>query len=185
MTYLEELTNTGLKRSESMADGISSMILQIRKERIKQSLIDLDTVGHRQVHIATIDGVMYYDDSRAESVNATWFTMENLVRPVIWIAGGNNQGNFSELKALARENVRAMICIGDNVNSLIDTFRRSVTDIYQANGIEEATKIASLVAQENDVVLFSPVCPSNEENFETRGNRFINAVKQLENEHCQ
>ena len=185
MTYLEDTTETRQKRTHTMATGLSSMVLQIRKESIKQSLSDFNTIGHRQEYIGTIDGVMYYDDSRAESVNATWFTMEKLVRPVIWIAGGNNQGNFSELKALARENVRAMICIGDNVNSLIDTFRRSVTDIYQANSIEEATKIASLVAPENAVVLFSPVCPSNEENFETRGNRFINAVKQLENEHCQ
>ena len=101
MNYLEELTNIGLRRSEGMAASISPMILQIRKERIKQSLIDLDTVGHRQDHIATIDGVMYYDDSRAESVNATWFTMENLVSPVVWIAGGDNQGNFGELKSAA------------------------------------------------------------------------------------
>ena len=185
MNYLEELTNTGVKRPEGMAAGISSMILQIRKERIKQSLIDMDTVGHRQDHVATIDGVMYYDDSRAESVNATWFTMENLVRPVVWIAGGNNQGDFDELKSAARKNVRAMVCIGNESEKLMETFNKSVADIYQAEDIEEATKIASLVAQEDDVVLFSPACPSNEETFEARGNRFINAVKQLENEHNQ
>ena len=185
MTYLEELTNTGLKRPEGMAAGISSMVLQIRKERIKQSLIDMDTVGHRQDHVATIEGVMYYDDSRAESVNATWFTMENLVRPVVWIAGGNNEGEFSELKTAARKNVRAMVCIGNNSSKLKDTFNKSVADIYHADSIEEATQIASVIAHENDVVLFSPACPSDEETFETRGNRFINAVKQLENEHHQ
>ena len=63
----------------------------------------------------------------------------------------------------------------------------TVTDIYQAENIEEATKMASLVAMTNDVVLFSPACPSDNksESFETRGNRFINAVRQLENEHHQ
>ena len=187
MNYLEELTNTGLRRSEGMAASISPMILQIRKERIKQSLIDLDTVGHRQDHIATIDGVMYYDDSRAESVNATWFTMENLVSPVVWIAGGDNQGNFGELKSAARKNVRAMICIGKDSKSLTKAFSKSVTDIYQAESIEEATKMAAIVAQKNDVVLFSPACHSDNQNesFETRGNRFIHAVRQLENEHRQ
>lgn len=185
MNYLEELTNTIQRKPEGMAANISSMILQIRKERIKQSLIDMDTVEHRQQLIATIDDVMYYDDSRAESVNATWFTMENLVRPVVWIAGGNNQGNFNELKAAAQKNVRAMICIGNGSKALIDTFRQTVTDIFHANSIEEATQIAALVAQKNDVVLFSPACPSDSENYETRGNKFINAVKQLENEHYQ
>ena len=78
-----------------------------------------------------------------------------------------------------------MVCIGDNSKKLMDTFHKSVTNIYHADTIEEATQIASILAQENDVVLFSPACPSNEETFETRGNRFINAVKQLENEHHQ
>lgn len=187
MTYLEELTNKVQRKPEGMAAGISSMVLQIRKERIKQSLFDMDTVGHRQEHVATIDGVMYYDDSRAESVNATWFTMENLVSPVVWIVGGDNQGNFSELKTIARNNVRALICIGPDSKKLVHTFRDTVTDIYQAENIEEATKMASLVAMTNDVVLFSPACPSDNKNesFETRGNRFINAVRQLENEHHQ
>ena len=71
MTYFEELTNTRLKRPSSMVAGISSKVLQIRKESIKQSLSDLNTIGHRQEYIATVNGVMYYDDSRAENVNAT------------------------------------------------------------------------------------------------------------------
>lgn len=187
MNYLEELTNTVQRKPEGMAASISSMVLQIRKERIKQSLFDMDTVGHRQEHIATIDGVMYYDDSRAESVNATWFTMENLVSPVVWIVGGNNSGNFSELKVAARNNVRALICLGSDSKKLVRTFRDTVTDIYQAESIEEATKMASLVALTNDVVLFSPACSSDDKNesYETRGNRFINAVRQLQNEHNQ
>ena len=66
MNYLEELNNTRLRQSNSMVASISSKILQIRKESIKQSLSDLNTIEHRQDYIATIDGVMYYDDSRAE-----------------------------------------------------------------------------------------------------------------------
>jgi len=187
MTYLEELTNKASRKSEGMAAGISSMVLQIRKERIKKSLFDMDTVGHRQEHIATIDGVMYYDDSRAESVNATWFTMENLVSPVVWIVGGDNHGNFNELKAAVRNSVRALICLGKDSKELVGAFRDTVTDIYQADSIEEATKMASIIAMANDVVLFSPACPSDDknENYEIRGNRFINAVRQLENEHNQ
>ena len=81
MTYIEEITNTSQRQANSMVASISSKVLQIRKESIKQSLSDLNTIGHRQEYVATLDGVMYYDDSRAENVNATWFTFENLIRP--------------------------------------------------------------------------------------------------------
>ena len=102
MFYFEELTNTRLKRPSSMVAGISSKILQIRKESIKQSLSDLNTIGHRQEYVATVEGVMYYDDSRAENVNATWFTFQNIVKPVIWIAGGNDRNSdFKDLKSIA------------------------------------------------------------------------------------
>ena len=67
MNYYEEITNTRFKTPTSMVDGISSKVLQIRKEHIKLSLSDLNTVDHRQEYITTIDGVMYYDDSRAET----------------------------------------------------------------------------------------------------------------------
>lgn len=67
MNYLERLTNTQNRKPENLAAGISSMILEIRKETIKQSLSDINTVGHRQDYVGTIDGVMYYDDSKAET----------------------------------------------------------------------------------------------------------------------
>ena len=68
MIYIEELTNTRQRQPQSMVASISSQILQIRKENIKQSLSDIGTICHRQDYIATVDGVMYYDDSRAESL---------------------------------------------------------------------------------------------------------------------
>ena len=188
MTYLEELTNTRLKKPRSMADGISSMILQIRKENIKQSLSDLDTMKHRQDYIATVDGVMYYDDSKAESVNATWFTFESILNPVVWIAGGNDaQTDFSELRPAARKAVRALICIGPNNVNLRRSFKDCISDIHQAENIEEAVELASLIAKENDIVLFSPACHTGTgvESNEQRGNRYIESVKQLENERNQ
>ena len=87
-----------------MVANISSQILQIRKENIKQSLSDIGTICHRQDYIATVDGVMYYDDSRAENVNATWFTFENIVRPVIWIAGGDEcEADMKDLRRMAKK----------------------------------------------------------------------------------
>lgn len=187
MNYLERLTNTQNRKPENLAAGISSMILEIRKENIKQSLSDINTVGHRQDYVGTIDGVMYYDDSRAENVNATWFTFENIVRPVVWIAGGNDRNtDFSELKPVARKNVRALVCIGKDNDKLLRTFGDDIAEIVVAQSIGDAVKQASRLAEEDDIVLFSPACRSDRaESFETRGKRFIASVKKLENERHQ
>jgi len=188
MTYFEEITNSRLRQSNTMVAGISSMILQIRKENIKQSLGGLDTIDHRQEYIATVDGVMYYDDSRAENVNATWFTFQNIVKPVIWVAGGDAKGSdFKELKRMAKKKVKAMICINSAHGDLKKTFQKDIKDIYEANSVEEAVTTASLIAQDGDIVLFSPACKSdnNKESYIERGNLFIETVKGLEDERHQ
>ena len=188
MTYIEELTNTKQKQRNSMVAGISSKILQIRTESIKQSLSDLDTIEHRQDLVATIDGVMYYDDSRAETVNATWFTFENIVRPVVWIAGGYDRDtDFKDLKHVAKKKVKALICIGKYNANLKNAFQRDIKDIYEVKDLEEAVDTASFLANEDDIVLFSPACKSDKEDetYIERGNLFKATVKHLENEHCQ
>lgn len=185
MTYIEELTNTKLKRPSSMVAGISSKILQIRKESIKQSLSDLNTLGHRQEYVATVDGVMYYDDSRAENVNATWFTFQNIVKPVIWIAGGNDQStDFKDLKSIAKKKVKVLICIGKQSANLKKTFQKDIKDFYEVENLEEAVDTAALLAKEDDIVLFSPACISDKkgETYIERGNLFTKTIKNLQNE---
>ena len=188
MTYIEKITNTHQRYANSMVASISSQVLQIRKESIKQSLSDLNTIGHRQDYVATVNGVMYYDDSRAENVNATWFTFQNIVRPVIWIAGGNGKRtNFNDLKSLARKNVRALICIGKDNSNLKETFQKDVNEIHEVKSLDDAVTMASLLAEEDDIVLFSPACPSDNrrETYLDRGNLFTDNVKRLENEFHQ
>ncbi len=186
MTYLEQLTNTKPTRAKNMAEGIAPMILQIRKENIKQSLSDMETIRHRQDYVATVNEVMYYDDSKAESVNATWFTLESIIKPVIWIAEGDNRSaDFSDLKATAKKNVKVLICLGKG--NLKKTFKNDVNEILEAESIEEAVAMASRLAQEEDIVLFSPAGrpATHAESNEQRGNRYIESVKQLENERHQ
>lgn len=184
MTYFEELVNTRIMHSENMAATISSKALDIRKESIKRSLSNYETVGHRQEYVTTIDGVMYFDDAKAETVNATWFTMENAVKPIIWIASGRDKNNdFTELLPLVKQNVKALICLDDKTEYLKKAFAQSITDIYSARNIEEAVKMASILAQEGEIVLFSPTCKSSKrsETFNERGNQFRNSVMQIEN----
>ena len=176
-----------LKRPTTMVDGISSKVLQIRKENIKLSLSDLNTVDHRQEYITTIDGVMYYDESRAENVNATWFTFQNIVKPVVWITGGDDSmAEFKELKKVVKQKVRAMVCVGEGNAKLKKTFHKDIADIFEVESVDEAVNLASLLAQDDDIVLFSPACKSaTGESYTERGNLFTETVRRMEHERHQ
>ena len=185
MTYFEELINTKPKQPSTMVASISSKVLQIRKENIKLSLSDLNTVDHRQEYIATVDGVMYYDDSRAENVNATWFTFQNIVKPVIWIAGGNDRNtDFKDLKSIAKKKVKVLICIGKYNANLKKTFQKDIKDFYEVENLEEAVETAAFLAKQSDIVLFSPACVSDKEDetYIERGNLFTKTINHLQNE---
>ncbi|MCR5014139.1 MAG: hypothetical protein K6A28_05115 [Bacteroidales bacterium] len=170
------------KRPENMASGITSKILEIRKESIKKSMGDLQTMSHRQRYVGTIDGVMYYDDSQAENVNATWFTFENIVNPVVWIVGGSCHNNYSELIGTAKKNVRAIISLGKETENIEMTFKGVVDDFYEADTIEEAVSKASEVARENEIVLFSPACKDDGMDYAQRGDTFASEVNKMKND---
>ena len=182
MRYLFETTeNLRRKRPNNMASNISTKILEIRKDSIKNSMGDLNTMPHRQHYIDSIDGVMYYDDSQAESVNATWFTFENIYNPVVWIVGGSGHSNYSELLDTARSKVRTIISLGEEKENIRMTFQGAVKEIHEAESIEEAVNMASILAEENDIVLFSPACKDQAMSYGERGEIFAEEVKKLGN----
>ncbi len=183
MSFVEEIANASQRRPGNMAAGIGSQVLQIRKERIKQSLCDFCAIGHRQEYVATVDKVMYYDDSNSENVNSTWFTLESIIDPVIWIAGGDDKGtDYSELVTLVKNKVKAVICIGNSKN-LSKAFKGAVAELVEAKDMKEAVNFASVMAEEGSIVLLSPACrPDGHFNDSAdRGNQFKANVKKLEN----
>lgn len=180
MRYLFESPKKAKERKpENMASSIAAKVLEIRKESIKNCMGDFTTLCHRQHYIDTIDGVLYYDDAQAENVNATWFTFENIVNPVVWIVGGNGHNNYSELIETAKQKVKAIVSLGAEKENIEMTFRGVVNEIYEASDIVEAVRVASIIAEENDLVLFSPACKDQEIGYEERGNMFIDEVKKL------
>lgn len=162
-----------------MASSITAKILEIRKESIKNCMGDLQTMSHRQQYVDTIDGVMYYDDSQAENVNATWFTFENIVNPVVWIVGGSCHNNYSELIDTARKNVKAIISLGQEKENIEMTFQGAVQEFHDAASIEEAVSKAARIAQKNDIVLFSPACKDERMDYSKRGDTFVQEVQKM------
>jgi len=180
---LEELALQGRHNLyNSMAAGIAGRLLDIRKDTIKQCLSDFQNIEHRLESVASIHGVEYINDSKATNVNSTWYALESMHKPVIWIAGGLDKGNdYSSLSPLVRAKVRAIICLGKDNEKIKKTFSGDVETIEEYQSADEVVKAAYRIARRGEVVLLSPACASFDlfENFEDRGNQFKKAIRNL------
>ena len=166
----------------SLASGIAARILEIRKEVVRESLEDFVNVEHRLEFVAKVHGIEFINDSKATNVNSTWFALESMDKPTVWIVGGVDKGNYySELMALVTDKVKAIICLGTDNQKLLDTFSGSVETILEANSAMEAVAYGYRLAKKDETVLLSPACASFDlfENYEDRGNQFKDAVRAL------
>lgn len=166
----------------SMAAGIASSILNIRKDSIRNSLRDFTNLEHRLEKVVKVAGVQYINDSKATNVNSTWYALETMEQPVIWIVGGVDKGNdYSLLEELVAQKVKYIVCLGKDVIKIHQAFGKHVDMMVNAASMEEAVGTAHQLANKNDVVLLSPACASFDlfENYEDRGKQFKQKVRNL------
>ncbi len=166
----------------SMAAGIASMVLEIRSEKLREQLAGFRGVEHRLEHFLKVHGIEFVNDSKATNVNSTWYALESIQKPIVWIAGGIDKGNdYSMLYALVKEKVKAIVCLGKDNRKLHEAFDGKAKNVVDASGMEEAVKAAYYLARNGDTVLLSPACASFDlfENYEDRGNQFKKEVKNL------
>lgn len=166
----------------AMAASAVAHLLKIRKQTIRESLENFQGVEHRLEHVLKINKVQYINDSKATNVNATYFALESMNAPTVWIVGGVDKGNeYRELFQFVNEKVKAIICLGVDNKKLIEAFGNMVDVIVETQYMTEAVKIAYKLADTGDNVLLSPACASFDlfENYEDRGRQFKDAVRNL------
>ena len=166
----------------SLASGIASRILEIRKDVVRESLEDFTNVEHRLEFVAKVNGIEFINDSKATNVNSTWFALESMEHPTVWIVGGVDKGNdYSELMQLVKDKVKSIICLGVDNQKLIEAFTGVVETIVEARSAMEAVAYGYRLAKKDETVLLSPACASFDlfENYEDRGNKFKEAVRSL------
>jgi UDP-N-acetylmuramoylalanine--D-glutamate ligase len=166
----------------SMAAGIAGHVLKLRKEVIRESLSDFQGVEHRLESVLRVRGVQYINDSKATNVNSCWYALESMDAPVVWIVGGLDKGNdYTELFALVKEKVKAIVCLGIDNTKIHSSFDGMVPIIVDSHSASEAVSEAYKLSSPGDVVLLSPACASFDlfENFEDRGRQFKDAVRNL------
>ena len=166
----------------SMAAATTANILKIRKDVIRRSLSDFNAVEHRLEFVLKVGGVEFINDSKATNVNATYYALESMKNPTVWIVGGTDKGNdYSELLNLVHKKVKAIVCLGLDNTKIIESFNGDVPNIVETKSMEEAVRSAFFFSEKGDTVLLSPACASFDlfKNYEDRGNQFKEEVKKL------
>ncbi|WP_417874569.1 UDP-N-acetylmuramoyl-L-alanine--D-glutamate ligase [Xanthomarina gelatinilytica] len=166
----------------AMAASTVAHLLRIRKQTIRESLENFHGVEHRLENVLKINKVQYINDSKATNVNATYYALESMDAPTVWIVGGQDKGNnYQELFQFVNEKVKAIICLGLDNQKLMENFSSMVDVIIETQSMSEAVKIAYKLAESGDNVLLSPACASFDlfENYEDRGRQFKEAVRNL------
>ena len=166
----------------TMAAGIASATVGIRKAKIREAIQSFEALEHRMEYVSTVRGVEFINDSKATNVNSTWYALESMEKPTILILGGVDKGNdYSLIRDLVREKVKAIVCMGVDNRKIHEAFQQDVPLMVNTASAEEAVKAAFHFATKGDVVLLSPACASFDlfKNYEDRGRQFKEAVRDL------
>lgn len=166
----------------TMAAAVVGSILDLRKDKIRDAFSDFRNAEHRLEKVAVVRGVEFINDSKATNVNSTWYALECVDRPVIWIAGGVDKGNdYAPLIPLVEKKVKCIIALGKDVLKIHKAFSNKVDMIVNTSDMEECVKLAYHLSNRGDTVLLSPACASFDlfEDYQDRGRQFKNAVREL------
>ena len=184
--FLMETANIALEGKHNMKNAMAATsvanILRIRKQTIRESLSNFQGVEHRLEKVLKIHNVQYINDSKATNVNATFFALDSMTTPTVWIVGGVDKGNdYAELMPLVHEKVKAIICLGVDNKKIIDAFGNVVDMMVEVDNMHDAVNTARHIAEKGDTVLLSPACASFDlfQNYEDRGNQFKREVRNL------
>ena len=166
----------------TMAAGIASSIIGIRKQAIRDAIVTFTSLEHRMEYVSTVRGVRFVNDSKATNVNSTWYALESMSRPTVLILGGTDKGNdYTILEDLIKEKVKAIVCMGLDNEKIHEAFKDAVPVIIDTDSAVEAVHESFSLAEKGDVVLLSPACASFDlfKNYEDRGKQFKKAVMDL------
>ena len=174
----EDILIPGLHNLENALAAIAVAKLKgVSNPSIKEMFNQFKGVAHRMQYVDKINGIKFYNDSKATNTLATLNALEGFDKKVILIAGGLNRGDtFDDLITVFREHVKAIVTFGETNDVLAQTAQSAgVEMIENVDSIKQATEKAFEIAQSGDTVLLSPACASWDQykNFEERGEDFI------------
>lgn len=177
-----------IRGPHNMANVMSAVLAAWKEglspEEIMAGLKSFQSVPHRLELVEEIEGVKFYNDSKATNIDSTYYALTSFHEPIIWIAGGKDKGNdYSIISAQVKKNVKALVCLGKDNTKLLEFFGDQLP-VFDTHSMRDAIREAMKLATEGDVVLLSPACASFDlfKNFEDRGDQFRNEVAAMKAE---
>ena len=178
------LIEIGLKGSHNIENVLAGvcvgMLAGVRPEQIRRAVADFRAVEHRLEYVDTVNGVEYYNDSKATNVDATIKALESFPGRIHLILGGKDKGSdYAVLNDLLQQRVKRVYTIGAAAAKIESQARG--TEIVGVGTLEAAVKRASEAASPGDIVLLAPACASFDQfnSYEHRGRVFKDIVRQL------
>ncbi len=179
-------TDLKIKGSHNLFNAICAVkvakLLGINNKNILKGLQTFEGEPHRLEFVRTIKGVEYINDTKATNVDAVFYALDAMEKPIVWIIGGIDKGNdYEPLMDLVEEKVKAIVCLGADNTKLLEAFSSKVKVFEETQNAVDAVNVATKYAERGDVVLLSPACSSFDlfKNYKERGDRFKEAVKAL------
>jgi UDP-N-acetylmuramoylalanine--D-glutamate ligase len=179
----DEIKIKGVHNLENaMAASAMALLACCPIKAVIDSLREFSGLEHRLEFVKELNGVKYFNDSKGTNIGAVIKSLESFKEPVILIAGGRDKaGDFSILRHLVRERVKAVVLIGEAGEKI----KRALGDLAEtvmAKDLREAVNISRNMALKGDIVLLSPACASFDmfANFEDRGMQFKKIVMEME-----
>ncbi len=167
--------------SNAMAVICAAKLFGLNSEKIKHALNTFEAVEHRLEFVREIEGVKYFNDSKATNVESVWYALSSFDNPIFLILGGQDKGNdYNRIKDIVIEKVKKIFAIGSSADIIFNFFHKDVKVEVKAS-LEAVVTTANNEAREGDIVLLSPACASFDmfDNYEHRGKVFKEAVNNL------
>ena len=174
-----------IKGRHNLANALAVLgtakLLNLPNMKIRNAFSSFKGVEHRIEFVRELDGVEYYNDSKATNVDSVWYALGSFDKPIYLILGGKDKGNnYDQIKKLVEKNVKKIYAIGSSANKVYEYFNGVVSTEYKQT-MESCVESARKEAEMGTVVLLSPACASFDmfDNYEHRGKVFKEAVNRL------
>jgi UDP-N-acetylmuramoylalanine--D-glutamate ligase len=181
---VSEIPLKGAHNVENVLAAIcAGALMGCKPEQLREAVRNFKAVEHRLEYVATVQGVEYYDDSKATNVDATIKALESFPANIHLILGGKDKGSdYRVLNDLLRERVKRVYTIGAAAEK-IESHIKGAVEIVHAETLDNAVRRAAAAAQPGDIVLLAPACASFDQfqSYNHRGRVFKEVVKSLAN----
>ncbi|MGH9497135.1 MAG: UDP-N-acetylmuramoyl-L-alanine--D-glutamate ligase [Candidatus Sulfotelmatobacter sp.] len=178
---VSEIPLKGAHNLENVLAAVcAAALMNCAPEKIRQAVIGFKAVEHRLEFVAKINGVDYYNDSKATNVDATIKALESFPANIHLVLGGEDKGSdYTVLNDLLRQRVKRVYTIGAAAAKIESQIKG--TEVVHAETLDNAIRKANAVAHPGDVVLLAPACASFDQfkNYEHRGKVFKEVVDEL------